>query len=285
MRKIIGVCAVVALAARLCAFDDDLGLNTTGSVAEYTKIDYTITEKFGDYYRSPKAKYIHIFDASGRQVESDELTSRDMIVDKLLYNYDTEGRVSSTVCTDGDGKIQWKNIYTYDENGNRSDESQYNANDELVNRSIFKYVGENQIEEAFYNADGALLGKFITKLDDKGRKAELAQYNEEGSLEVRQTYSYNDAGKLSEVAYSDVLGRMVRKTVYRFDASYSVTEEQTYNAQNKLAVRVIFKYDAYGNVTKATTYNVAEKFGTTVNELAGIVEYTYKYGSGKPSAE
>ena len=110
---------------------------------------------------------------------------------------------------------------------------------------------------------------------------ELAQYNEDGQLELKQVYTYNDAGKLSEVAYSDMFGRTLRKTVYRFDASYSVTEEQTYNAQNKLAVRIIFKYDTYGNVTKATTYNVAEKFGTTVNELAGIVEYTYKYGAGK----
>ncbi|MBQ3670087.1 MAG: hypothetical protein II921_01240 [Treponema sp.] len=285
MKKIIGVCVAAVLAANVYAFDDNFELKTVGSVAEYTKIDYTITEKFGDYYRSPKAKYVHVFDASGKQIESDELTSKDSLVDKILYNYDSEGRVTSTVCTDGDGKIQWKSIFTYDGDGNKIDESQYNANDDLVNRSIFKYIEGKQIEEAFYNSDGALLGKFITKLDEKGRNVELAQYNEDGQLELKQVYTYNDAGKLSEVAYSDMFGRTLRKTVYRFDASYSVTEEQTYNAQNKLAVRIIFKYDTYGNVTKATTYNVAEKFGTTVNELAGIVEYTYKYGAGAAKTE
>ena len=285
MKKIIFAVAAAVMTTSLYAFDEVLELKTVGSVTEYTKTDYTITEKFGDYYRSPRAKYVHVFDSTGKQVESDEFTSKDTLVDKLLYNYDTAGKLASTVCTDNDGKIQWKSIYTYDENGNKIDESQYNANDELVNRSIFKYVDGKQIEESFYNSDGALLGKFITKLDDKGRKAELAQYNEEGMLEIKQTYSYNDAGKLSEIAYSDMFGRTLKKTVYRFDASYSVTEEQTYNAHNKLAIRIIFKYDTYGNVTKATTYNVAEKFGTTVNELAGIVEYTYKYGTGAAKAE
>ena len=121
MKKIIGVCVAAVLAANVYAFDDNFELKTVGSVAEYTKIDYTITEKFGDYYRSPKAKYVHVFDASGKQIESDELTSKDSLVDKILYNYDSEGRVTSTVCTDGDGKIQWKSIFTYDGDGNKID--------------------------------------------------------------------------------------------------------------------------------------------------------------------
>ena len=118
MKKICFVVVAAALATSLYAFDEALKIKTVGSVSEYTKTDYTITEKFGDYYRSPRAKYVHIFDATGKQVESDEFTRKDTLVDKLLYNYDSAGRVASAVCTDSDGKIQWKSIYTYDENGN-----------------------------------------------------------------------------------------------------------------------------------------------------------------------
>ena len=75
--------------------------------------------------------------------------------------------------------------------------------------------------------------------------------------------------------YINTSGNQSRKVVYRFDASYQITEEQTYNSDNKLIVRVIYKYDASGNIIKTTTYNVAEKFGTTVNELAGIAEYLW----------
>ena len=85
----------------------------------------------------------------------------------------------------------------------------------------------------------------------------------------------NDAGKLSEISYSTATEPQTKKVVFRFDATYQITEEQTYNSENKLTVRVIYKYDATGNIIKTTTYNVAEKFGTTVNELAGISEYTY----------
>lgn len=285
MKKFIFAASLTALAASIFAFDDVLAIKTVGSVADYTKTTYTISEKFGDYYRSPKAKFVHTFDASGKQVESKELTSKDSLVDRLLYLYDSAGRVASVTCSDQDGKIMWKTIYAYDENGNKIDESQYNANDNLVNRSIFKYTEGKQVEEAFYNADGVLLGKFITKNDEKGRAAESAQYNEDGALEEKQILSYNDAGRLCEIDFSDASGRTVKKTVYRFDASYSITEEQTYNSENILSERIIFKYDTYGNVTKATTYKVAEKFGTTVNELAAIVEYTYNYGVGTAKAE
>ena len=153
MKKIIFAVAAAVMATSLYAFDEVLELKTVGSVTEYTKTDYTITEKFGDYYRSPRAKYVHVFDSTGKQVESDEFTSKDTLVDKLLYNYDTAGKLASTVCTDNDGKIQWKSIYTYDENGNKIDESQYNANDELVNRSIFKYV-DGKIRALESTADG-----------------------------------------------------------------------------------------------------------------------------------
>lgn len=40
-----------------------------------------------------------------------------------------------------------------------------------------------------------------------------------------------------------------------------------------------------GNITKKTTYNVAEKFGTTVNELAGIAEYSYSGANSGASAD
>ena len=67
--------------------------------------------------------------------------------------------------------------------------------------------------------------------------------------------------------------------MFRFDEKYSVTEEQTYNESNKLVKRIIYKYDDKGNVTRTTTYAVSQKFGTTVNELIEINEYSYTYGN------
>lgn len=279
MKKITLALSIAAMATTLYAFDQDSTLNTVGTVGEYTKTEYSITQKFGDYYRSPKAKYVHAFASNGKEAEASELTNRDSLVDKTIISYNPSGKIASKICTDADGKVQWKITYGYDSTGNKIDESEYNAGDVLMNRTIIKY-SPKQAEESLYNTDGALLGKIITKYDDSGRIAEIAQYNEDGSLEVKQMHTYNDAGKLSEVAHLDAIGNQIKRIVYRFDASYTVTEKQTYNAANKLAIRDIFKYDTSGNVSKITTYAVADKFGTTVNELVGISEYSFKYGAG-----
>lgn len=273
MKKTLLVLAAVALSAQVFAFDSEAALKPEGAVGQYTKVEYQIIEKFGDYYRSPRAKFLHVFDASGKETEASELTSKDSLVDHIAYKYEGENLVER-ICTDADGKISWKMTATYDENGVKTEESEYNAANTLINKTIWRVNG-NQIDESYYNADGSLLSKIITKNDDQGRVSEVAQYAAAGNLEQKAIYTYNDAGKLSEISYTNGAGTQVKKVVFRFDASYKITEEQTYNSDNKLVVRIIYKYDDLGNIIKTTTYNVAEKFGTTVNELAGISEYTY----------
>ena len=274
MKKTLLILATVALSAQVFAFDSEASLKPEGGVGQYTKIEYQITEKFGDYYRSPRAKFVHVFDATGLETEASELTSKDSLVDKITYKYEGNNLVER-VCTDADGKITWKITTAYDAEGNKTEESEFNAANTLINKTIWKING-NQIDESYYNADGALLSKIITKTDDQNRIIEVAQYHADGSLDQKAAYTYNDAGKLSEISYSNSADVQTKKVVFRFDASYQITEEQTYNSDNKLIVRVIYKYDASGNIIKTTTYNVAEKFGTTVNELAGIAEYSYR---------
>ncbi len=278
-KKIILATVAAFITTNAFAFDPESSLELTGQVGAYTKTDYTITQKFGDYYRSPKAKFVHEYDASGKEAIATELTTRDSVVDKITYGYSAAGRLAQTICTDSEGKVSWKISAEYDENGNKIDESEFNASDILMNRTIWKYNGRN-VEESLYNADGALLSRSITKLDDKARKTEVALYSEDGALEQKIAYTYNDAGKLSEVVYSNKSGHQIRRIVYRFDASYAVTEKQTYNSENKLSVREIYKYDSTGNISKSMVYLVADKFGTTVNELSSISEYAYTYGAG-----
>jgi len=273
MKKTIFVLTTALLGASVFAFDPFPSLKPAVPTGEYTKIDYQITEKFGDYYRSPRSKYVHVFGSNGLETEAYELTSKDVVVDKIVYTYEGEN-VTSVTCTDSDGKLSWKITTLYDSNGNKTEESEFNASNNLVNKTIWRINGK-QIDESYYNADGSLLSKIISKYDEQNRVVEIAQYAALGYLEEKQVYSYNDAGKLSEISYTNGLGAQIKKIVFRFDASYQITEKQTYNSDNKLAIRVIYKYDDSRNIIKTTSYNVAEKFGTTVNELSGIAEYSY----------
>ena len=281
MKKSLFILAAIALTAQAFAFDQGQTLKPIGA-STYTKTEYQITEKFGDYYRSPRAKFVHVFDSNGHELEASELTNKDALVDHIIYKYEGENLVE-TVCTDADGKISWKITAAYDANGFKTEESEFNSSNNLVNKTIWKVNGK-QSDESYYNADGSLLSKIITKYDDLDRVAEVAHYAAAGFLEKKSVFSYNDAGKLSEISSFNGQEVQTKKVVYRFDASYQITEEQTYNTENKLIVRVIYKYDANGNIIKTTTYNVAEKFGTTVNELAGISEYVYGTAAPVPAA-
>ena len=136
MKKTILVVTAAAIAFNLYAFDTASTLKPAVGVKDYTKTDYTITEKFGDYYRSPKAKYVHVFDAAGKHIEATELTSKDALVDRLVYSYDTNGRLTNTISYDSEGKLSWKQTTVYDAAGNKTEESTFNASDMLVNKSI-----------------------------------------------------------------------------------------------------------------------------------------------------
>ena len=63
-----------------------------------------------------------------------------------------------------------------------------------------------------------------------------------------------------------------------------MNEITTYNVSKQVIKRTLLKYDAKGNVNKVSEYDVAEKFGTTVNELSAMSEYTFEYTDSAASA-
>ena len=70
MKKILLALSLTAAAFSLHAFDTAAPIAVKTGIREYTRTGYIITEKFGDYYRSPSAKYVHVFDVNGKEIES-----------------------------------------------------------------------------------------------------------------------------------------------------------------------------------------------------------------------
>ena len=70
---------------------------------------------------------------------------------------------------------------------------------------------------------------------------------------------------------------ILKRELFRYDEKNTLTEIATYSASKVLTMRQFYKYDSRGNVAKITTYSIAKKFGTTVNELVGISDFTYQY--------
>ena len=86
MKKTFLAMTAAALSLGAYAFDPSSSVSLAAPVKDYTKTTYTITEKFGEYYRSPKAKYMHVFDASGKETEASEFTAKGALVDLSLIH-------------------------------------------------------------------------------------------------------------------------------------------------------------------------------------------------------
>lgn len=279
MKKFI--LAALSLSACLSAFAFEPGksfLPDATGAKSYVKTDYTIASKFGEYFRTASAKYQHIFNSAGIEVENSELSLDNKVLNKIAYEYNDEGKLTSQTCFDESGNVLWKTVKTFDANGKLSEENEYDEKGILCSKSIFKYTGDNLTDDTYYSGNGALIWKNIYSYDKNGNQTETYSYYASGELESKKTFKFLDNGKISEICYFDSDAKtLLKKEVYRYDSKNYLTEIATYDSKNVLFLRVFLKYDARGNVLKISTYNIAKKFGTTVNELVAMSDFTYQY--------
>src|SRR5260370_4235679 len=80
------------------------------------------------------------------------------------YEFDTQGRLSTTSTYDADGKLYNRMVRNYDYRGLMTESPTYDRNGSVSNRSTFAY-------------------------DEKGKVAEFALYNSAGLLVQKQTVS------------------------------------------------------------------------------------------------
>ena len=75
MKKVL-LSALIATAGFLAfAFDDSPFMKPNGEPKSYTQTEFTISTKFGDYYRTPAVKYKHTFNDAGLEIESAEYSA------------------------------------------------------------------------------------------------------------------------------------------------------------------------------------------------------------------
>lgn len=276
MKKFISALCAASLGASLFAYDIISDAQIKGSATSMTRTDFSIVSKFGEYFRTPSTKYTYTLNSSGKTTESAELTARDALVNKISNTYDATGRLTAQVCLDAEGSVIWKSSVNY-KNGKKTDVSEFGRDGGLKSKIIYTYTGDNLSEETVYNADGYLVGKSIYKYDDKGRLSVLDSYFDDGSLAQESVYTYTEEGKKDTITYYDGHGKLSSKCIFRYAANGSLSEVTTYGADNQTTSRQLVKYDNKGNVSRLTTYSVAKKFGTTVNEMTDMSEFTYGY--------
>lgn len=276
MKKLLAFAITATLSLSLFAADIFKYAPITGNVKSYTETDFSIATRFGTLYRTPSSKVLHVFDSNGKETTSSELTPKDAIINSISTTYDTAGHLVEQLCTNADGEIVWKNTYTY-KNNLKVDASEFDRKGNLRARTIFTYENNRLTDESSYDGEGALIWKTIYKYSDNGRLTKLSEYNPDGTLSEQLDYNYTDSGAIDSIAKYDAFAGKQTSMVFRYASNGTLSEITTYNTDKQVIKRTVIKYDAKGNVNKVSEYDVAEKFGSTVNELVSMSEYSFEY--------
>lgn len=283
MKKFFIASIILAAATSLFAFDDSPFYTPNGGAKSWTETEFSITTKFGDYYRTPVKKYKHSFNNLGQEIESAEYSALDQLVDRILYTYTDDGQISSQSCFDSEGNLFWKINSVFDKNGVKTEENEYDAKGTLLGKTVYEYESPSSTGEAYYNGKGNLIWKNMFKYNENNQLSENSSYFSNGQLDVKKIYKYNDEGLLDEIVSYNSAGNMIVREVYIYNSDQTIGEYAVYGANGKRRARIFYKYDANKNIIKSTSYNIAQKFGTTVNEMIGQSDFSYEYPEASSS--
>lgn len=277
MKKACTAVLAAGMCVSLFAFDVETYLPLKGTVKSYTRTDYSVTSKFGDYFRTPETKMTHILDNAGLETESSEMTPRDVVQNKVQNSYDATGKLTAQAGYNADGALIWKSVITYAANGNKTDISEYGKDGALKGKTLYAYNGTKLADETYYNGDGTIAWKTTYAYNDAGQVSVESYYYADGSLDEERDYAYTPAGKIDSIAYLNGYGTVTSRETFRYGTDGVLNEITTSGADGKTTKRMLLKYDTAGNLAKISTYTVSRKFGTAVTELADISEISYQY--------
>ena len=276
MKRLLATVSALCMMLGAFAFDKET-IIPVGTVKSYTKTNYTISSKFGTFYRTPETKYVHSYNIAGLESERTELTGTDTLTDRLSFQYDMTNTLLSTTLFNADGVQVEQTTYTYDASGKVSTIEVTSKDGALLSKTAFKADSVKE-DKSEYDGEGALVKKTLTFFADDGKITDIYIYNGDGSLSEKQSYSYDVSRNITDVSYFDEKENLTKKDSYRYKPGETKASEiQVFDNAGTLLQRKILSYDEKGNTTKISTYTVSVKFGETVTELSDIVEYSFLY--------
>ena len=225
MKRILTLLLVFTLSMSLFALDIFKYVPFSGDVKSYTQTDFTITSKFGDLFRTPNMKIIHNFDANGNEIETAELSAKDVLLNKTVSKYDSANNLIEQSCYDSSNELLWQTIITY-KDGKKIDSSEYAKNGLLRGKVIYGYSGNNLAEETGYDSEGALVWKTIYKYTDN-KLTTVSQYALDGSLDSEDVFAYAADGKTESITSTDCFTGVTVQKIFRYAANGNLSEITT----------------------------------------------------------
>lgn len=165
-----------------------------------------------------------------------------------------------------------KNVFKYDENGNRIELANYKSDGSLNStiKSIYDANG-NLTGEQTLLGNGAVDITSTIRTDAKGNRMEQEDKKSGNSnplFNYKHYFKYDEKGQLIERIANRANGAFAFKYGFKYDDNGNKTEWTRHGADNSILEKVVYKFDAKNNLIEETKY----KPDGSVKEA-----YTYSY--------
>ena len=222
------------------------------------------------------------YDRNGMLISSINYNRNNEVTSEYNYEYDRFGNwILESFFRKRDSLTMWGNSpekktrkeWKYDNNKNKVEMSEYDY-ESLKSKKTYKYdFDDNIIEENKYFSDGRLWSKSI--YDYVGdNNVKIIDYNSKGQKSKEITNTFDNNGRIIEELTELISINTSYKTTYRYDKQSNVIEN---NQFGNLNTKVESKYDLSGRIKfKTTTFY---KSANNDRKPTNINYNAYKYDS------
>ncbi|MBP7497644.1 MAG: hypothetical protein KA792_08290, partial [Bacteroidales bacterium] len=183
---------------------------------------------------SPDEKTIFTYDAAGKLTEKNLYKNGNFLYRKYSYKYNKNGKLSEELAKNLSGSIEEKLVFNYDGLNNLTSKMLFKNNKQFKIEEISYDNNGNKTEEYEYDEKGYLKYKFTFKYNKNNRRIEKCKYNADGGLIVKYTFNYNEKGDKSEEFEYNPDGTVKWKYKYLYDSKGNKIEEKEFMGEDKL---------------------------------------------------
>lgn len=188
-----------------------------------------------------------------------------------LNLFNSEGNLIENITYSSDGEIEYKSIFKYDENTNKTEKEIYNSKRKLEGKWEYNYDDKGMMKETnIYDSIGKFIRKVKYEYDINGRVIEDYKYNSDGILEEKMVFDYFDLKNKTESIYN-FNNDLIIKNDYEYDDDKKLIKQE-YNIYGLYGkdIRTLYtymytKFDKDGNWIERIQYN-EENVPTMITE-------------------
>ncbi|MEO7992242.1 MAG: hypothetical protein ABI663_22020 [Chryseolinea sp.] len=166
-----------------------------------------------------------------------------------IYGYDSRGNVTSVITDKSDSTLNTRSVILYDNEDHKLKESVYDANNDIVHETSFKYTQNLLTEEVQYDAILNQRWRQVNHFNQQQMIEETVSLSMQDSVLNTVTHAYHDNGKLKETISFNSDKNSLSKLSFAYSETGVEIERIRYlaNGEKGEMQKRDYKYDKSGN--------------------------------------